>query len=226
MAQLDEPSVEAEKIPSAGAVGGDNQVGNSSVAIASSAATAVDPLTDALAALDRRDYATAQRLFEACGRKDAAAAIEDAWAALDRKDYATAQRLFEALGRKDAAAAQVKGSARATLAPPEPTASGPGSMVVSDSRAQQKLVPSPVEVIPFVDAAYRRTLPQAERAKARGLKLLLVGTGLVFFATCAASAFYGLPLNWTFATTKSRAIAGLASAVDVLLRGLWRRSRA
>src|SRR5208337_1638876 len=110
MAQLDEPSVEAEKIPSAGAIGGDNQVGNSSVAIASSAATAVDPLTDALAALDR-------------------------------KDYATAQRLFEALGRKDAAAAQVKGSARATLAPPEPTASGPGSMVVSDSRAQQKLVP-------------------------------------------------------------------------------------
>jgi len=215
MAQLDEPSVEAEKIPSAGAIGGDNQVGNSSVAIASSAATAVDPLTDALAALDRKDYATAQRLFEACGRKDAAAAIEDAWAALDRKDYATAQRLFEALGRKDAAAAQVKGSARATLAPPEPTASGPGSMVVSDSRAQQKLVPSPVEVIPFVDAAYRRTLPQAERAKARGLKLLLVGTGLVFFATCAASAFYGLPLNWTFATTKSRAIAGLASAVDV-----------
>jgi soluble lytic murein transglycosylase len=218
MAQLDEPSVEAEKIPSTGAIGGDNQVGNSSVAIASSAATAVDPLTDALAALDRRDYATAQRLFEACGRKDAAGAIEDAWAALDRKDYATAQRLFEALGRKDAAAAQVKGSARATLAPPEPTASGPGSMVVSDSRAQQKLVPSPVEVIPFVDAAYRRTLPQAERAKARGLKLLLVGTGLVFFATCAASAFYGLPLNWTFATTKSRAVAGLASAVDVLKR--------
>jgi len=217
MAQLDEPSVEAEKIPSAGAIGGDNQVGNSSVAIASSAARAVDPLTDALAALDRKDYATAQRLFEACGRKDAAAAIEDAWAALDRKDYATAQRLFEALGRKDAAAAQVKGSARATLAPPEPTASGPGSMVMSDSRAQQKLVPSPVEVIPFVDAAYRRTLPQAERAKARGLRLLLVGTGLVFFATCAASAFYGLPLNWTFAT-KSLAIAGLASAVDVLKR--------
>ena len=218
MAQLDGHSVEAEKIPSAGAIGGDNQVGNSSVAIASSAATAVDPLTDALAALDRRDYATAQRLFEACGRKDAAAAIEDAWAALDRKDYATAQRLFEALGRKDAPAAQVKGSARATLAPPEPTASGPGSMVVSDSRAQQKLVPSPVEVIPFVDAAYRRTLPQAEKAKARGLKLLLVGTGLVFFATCAASAFYGLPLNWTFATPKSQAIAGLASAVDVLKR--------
>ena len=128
MAQLDEPSVEAEKIPSAGAIGGDNQVGNSSVAIASSAATAVDPLTDALAALDRRDYATAQRLFEACGRKDAAAAIEDAWAALDRKDYATAQRLFEALGRKDAAAAQAKGSARADLLPPpEPTAaSGTG----------------------------------------------------------------------------------------------------
>ena len=99
-------------------IGGGNQVGNSLVAIASSAATAVDPLGDALAALDRKDYATAQRLFEACGRKDAAAAIENAWAALDRKDYATAQRLFEALGRKDAAAAQVKGSARPALARP------------------------------------------------------------------------------------------------------------
>ena len=47
------------------------------------------------------DHATAQRLFEACGRKDVAAAIEDARAALDRKEYATAQRLFEALGQKE-----------------------------------------------------------------------------------------------------------------------------
>ena len=63
-------------------------------------------------------------------------------------------------------------------------------MVVSDSRAQQKSVPSSVDLIPFVDAACR-TLPQTEKAKARALKLLLVGTGLVFFATCGASAFYG-----------------------------------
>jgi hypothetical protein len=62
-------------------------------------ATAADPLRDALAALDRRDYATAQRLFETCGQKDAAAAIEGAWAALDRRDYATAQRLFESLSQ-------------------------------------------------------------------------------------------------------------------------------
>ena len=100
IAELAEPSVEAEKISSAGGTGRDNQLGASSVAIASSAAAAVNPLGDALAALDRGDYATAQRLFEALGRKDAAEAIKDALAALDRKDYATAQGLFEALSLK------------------------------------------------------------------------------------------------------------------------------
>jgi hypothetical protein len=73
IAQLVELSVEAEKISSAAASSGDNQVGNSSVASASTEAAAVDPFGDALAALDRRDYATAQRLFEARGRKGAAA---------------------------------------------------------------------------------------------------------------------------------------------------------
>jgi hypothetical protein len=57
-------------------------------------AAAVDPLRDALAALDRRDYATAQRLFESLGRKEAATAIEDALAALGRKDYAGGSRAF------------------------------------------------------------------------------------------------------------------------------------
>src|SRR5260370_3929768 len=162
IAQLVEPSVEAEKFSSAGETGGDNQVGHSSPTIASSDAAAVDPLRDALAALDRRDYATAQRLFEALGRKDAAAAIEDALAALDRKDYATAQGLFEAIGNKGAAAALVKGSAPATPAPTKP------APIASDARgkAQQKPVTSPPKVIPFVDAAYRRPLPQADNAKA------------------------------------------------------------
>ena len=64
---------------------------------------------EASAALDDRDYATAQRLFAAVGRKDVAEAIKDALAALDRKDFAKAQGLFEALGQKGAAAAQVKG---------------------------------------------------------------------------------------------------------------------
>ena len=145
-----------------------------SVAIASSDGAAVDPLREALAALDDRDYATAQRLFAAIGRKDVAEAIKDALAALDRKDYATAQGLFEALGQKGAAAAQVKGSAPASPAPPKPAASAGGPMA-SDSRnkAQQKPVTSPLEVIPLADAAYRRPLPQAEKAKSRRLKPLL-----------------------------------------------------
>src|SRR5208337_4688718 len=65
MAQLVEPPVGAEKISSAAETGRDNQVGSSSVGIASSDTAAVSPLGHALAALDRRDYATAKRLFEA-----------------------------------------------------------------------------------------------------------------------------------------------------------------
>jgi hypothetical protein len=157
-------------------MGGDNHVGNSSIAIASSGTAAVDPLRDALGALDRRDYATAQRLFEA-------------------------------LGERGAAPSQVKGSASAALAalaPPEPAASAGGSMMVSDSRAQQKPAPSPVEVIPFVDAAYRRPLPQAEKAKSRHLRPILLGVGLVIIATCGAYVVYGLPPNRSFAATKSQ----------------------
>ena len=141
IAQLVEPSVGAEKNSSAGETGRDNQVGDSSVAIASFDAAAVDPLGNALAALDDRDYATAQRLFEAIGRKDAADAIKDALAALDRKDYATAQGLFEALGQKGAAAAQLKGSAPATPALPKPAASAGGPMA-SDSRNKAQQEPS------------------------------------------------------------------------------------
>ena len=185
--------------------------------VASFDGAAVDPLREALAALDDKDYATAQRLFAAIGRKDVAEAIKDALAALDRKDYATAQGLFEALGQKGAAAAQVKGSATASPASPKPAAWAGGSMA-SDSRnkARQKPVTSPFEVIPLADAAYRRPLPQAEKAKSRRLKPLLAGTGLVLFAIFGVSAIYGSPLNWTFPTMKSQAIAGLSSAADVL----------
>jgi hypothetical protein len=108
--QFVESSGEPEKISSAGAIGGDGQADNSSALIALSAATAADLLRDALAALDRRDYATAQRLFETCGRKDAAAAIEGAWAALGRRDYATAQQLFESLSQTSVAGSNVRDS--------------------------------------------------------------------------------------------------------------------
>ena len=77
-------------------------------------------------------------------------------------------------------------------------------------------VTSPLEVIPLADAAYRRLPPQAEKAKPRHLKPLLLGTGLVLFAVFGVSAIYGSPLNWTFPTTKSQAIAGLSSAADVV----------
>src|SRR5271165_49836 len=179
IARLVMPSVEAAKNSSAEETGRDNQVGDSSPAIASSDAAAVDPLRDALAALDRRDYAMAQRLFEALGRKDAAKAIGDALAALDRKDYATAQGLFEALGRKGAAAAQGKGLAPSTPARPKPAASA-GDRTASDSR-QRTSATSPHEVIPFVDAA-SRSLPRAEKAKARGLTPLLLGAGVAIIA--------------------------------------------
>ena len=170
-----------------------------------------------MAALDDRDYATARRLFAAIGRKDIAEAIKDALAALDRKDYATAQGLFEALGQKGAAAAQVKGSTPASPAAPKPAASA-GVPMTPDSRNEsgRKPVTSPLEVVPLADAAYRRPLPQAEKIKSRRLKPLLLGTGLVLFAIFGVSAIYGSPLNWTFPTTKSQAIAGLSSAADVV----------
>jgi hypothetical protein len=217
IAQPGEPSVEAEKNSPAGTTGRGHEVGDSAVAVASFDGAAVDPLREASAALDDRDYATAQRLFAAVGRKDIAEAIKDALAALDRKDFAKAQGLFEALGQKGAAAAQMKGTAAAGPAPSKPATSAGGPMA-SDARhkAQQKPVTSPFEVIPLAEAAYRRPPPQAEKAKSRRLKPLFLGTGLMLFAIFGASAIYGSPLNWTFPTTKSQAIAGLSSAADVL----------
>ena len=68
--QRDEPSIEAEKISSAEVIDGKKQTDNLSVTIASLGQAAIDPLMEAQSALHRRDYATAQRLFEACDRKD------------------------------------------------------------------------------------------------------------------------------------------------------------
>ncbi len=216
IAQRVEPSGKAEEISLALATGRDNRVGDPSEAIASSDVGPADPLEDALAALDRRDYATAQRLFETLGRKDAAKAIEDALAALDRKDYATAQGLFEAIGQKSAAAAKARGLAPATPARAKPAASA-GDRMASGSRGKTQQAPaiSPTEVIPFVDAA-SRPLPRAEKAKTRGLKSLLLVAGLAMFAILGASALYGSPLHWTFAAVKSQALAGLASAASAL----------
>ena len=225
IAQRAEPSIKAERNFFAGKIGRNHEIGDSPVAVASFDGAAVDPLREASAALDDRDYATAQRLFEAVGRKDVAEAIKDALAALDRKDFAKAQGLFEALSQKGAAAAQVKEaaaahvneSAPASPAPPKPATLAGGPMA-SDSwnKALQRPLTSAPEVVPLADAAYRRPPPQAEKAKSRRLKPLFLGAGLVAFAVFGVSAIYGSPLNWTIPVTKSQAIAGLSSGAQIL----------
>jgi hypothetical protein len=216
IAQVAEPSVEAGNNSPAGKTSRDHEIGGS-VAVAPFERAAVDPLKEASAALDDRDYATAQRLFAAIGRKDVAESIKDALAALDREDYPKAQGLFEALRQNGADAAQAKGSAPASPTPPEPAASAAGPTAsASPNKAQPRPVTSPFQVIPLADAAYRRPPPQPERTKSRRLKPLLLGTGLALFAILGVSAIYGSPLNWTFPTTKSQAVADLSSAADVL----------
>ena len=191
--------------------------GSSSTAAASFGGATVDALKEASAALEDRDYATAQRLFTAIGRNEVAETIKDALAALDREDYAKARRLFDALGQKGAAATQAKGPAPASPAPPTPAISA-AAPTASDSRneARQKPATSPLDVVPPLDAAYRRPLPQPERARSRRLKPLLLASGLAIVAIFGVSAIYGSPANWTFPATKSEAVAGLSSAAGVL----------
>ena len=215
LSQFVEFSGEPEKISSAGAINGDGQATNPSVAMALSVATAADPLRDALAALDRRDYATAQRLFETCGRKDAAAAIEGAWAALDRRDYATAQRLFELLSQANVSGPKARESGPVISAAPEVAASGAGSKVASNSEARRSLAPPSIDGVPFVDSASRLPLRHPENRTPRRQRSLLLGSGLLIFATCGAYAIYGSPQSWSFAAAKSQAMADLASAINV-----------
>ena len=209
VAQFGRSATEAEKNLTAGKAGGSPA--------APFAGASVDPLKEASAALEDRDYATAQRLFAATGRNDLAQAIRDALAALDRQDYAKAHGLFEALGQKSADAQQAKGSPSAGPAPPAPPTSAARS-TASETRNQTPPKPavSPLDVVPSMDAAYRRPPPQTEQAKSRGLRPLWLGTGLAIIAIFAVSAIYGSPLNWRLPTTKTGAVAGLASAANVL----------
>jgi soluble lytic murein transglycosylase len=210
--QRDEPSIEAEKIFSARMIDGKKQAGNLSVAIPSLAQAAVDPLMEARSALGRRDYATALQLFEACDRKDVVAAIEEAFLALDHRDYATALRLFEAVGQKGGAASEVNESGLATPAPPEPVALGASPISGYDSEAQLKPAASPAQVTPFVDVGFRLDLPQARKAKGRGLGQPLIGVGLALSMAFGAIAILGPPPNWRFAV--EHAIGVVASAVS------------
>ena len=153
----------------------------------------------------------AERLFEKAEPR--------AWwrlASFGPKEHATAQKLYRALGPKGVATPQVRGLAPAPPAPPELPALAGRPIVASDSVAQEMPLTWPPEVIPVADDAYRRPPPQVEKAKARGLTLPSIGTGLALFAACGAFAIYASPLNWTFAATKNQTIAGVAAVVDVL----------
>jgi len=165
---------------------------------ASSGPTASNSLADALTALDRRDYATASRLFAALGRRDAAEAIDNALAALDRKDFETAQGLFEA------------------LASAKPTAPG-GARPGSDSweAAGHRSVISLHGTAPLADAAPKHRAPRPEGPKRRGVRRALVGTGLAVLAIVGAYAA-GVRLSAALPDVKSQALAGLASAADLI----------
>jgi soluble lytic murein transglycosylase len=208
--QRDESSTEAEKISSAGAIDGRKQAGNLQVTIVGQAA--IDPLMEAWSALGRRDYATAQQLFEACDRKDLVAAIEEALLSLEHRDYATALRLFEALGQKSFASSEVQKSGLAILAPAEAVALQAGPISGFGSEAQLKPAASPARVIPFVDVRFRLDLPQTKKAERRGSRQPLIGVGLALSMAFGAIAILGPPPNWRFAV--EQAIGFVASAVS------------
>jgi hypothetical protein len=203
-----EPPVEAETISAPGESSGHNIVAGPPVALAPLDFAETDRLGDALSALDRKDYATAQRLFEALDRTDAAQAIRDALAALDRRDYAAAQGLFDALS--------LKGSAAAPARPAKPAASAAGPAAsASPDKASQKPGAPRIEEIRIEEPAYRRP-PRAEKTRVRSRKPILLGTALALFAVLGASVLRGAPSTWDFAAMKSQAIAGLGWAADVV----------
>ena len=211
----DAPGSDASPTPK-GETGRTLEVATSPEVATALTAAAGDPLEDALAALDRKDYATAQRLFEALGRKGTAAGIQDALAALERKDYASANRLFEALG-------QIGGGAPAKASAP----AIPAPAASARAADAEKAPPPKLEFIPRVEAAYARTRPTAEAPKRRSLAPAVMGTGLVLLLLAGGAAFYSPrlqstlarysgPLKPTLVLAKSEASAGLSSAAGAL----------
>ena len=160
-------------------------------------------LGEALAALDRRDYATARRLFEALGRKDAAEAIDSALAALDRKDYAAAQGLFEALA-----------SNRPSATIEEPSIPGEGERAEGE-RMSPPAVVAPVDpppaVIPPVETDVLRVAPPSAPAKKRGAFRLVAGLALLAFV---GAALYASERSGLFGWSRSRAVADLAAPAN------------
>jgi hypothetical protein len=181
--------------------------GAAPVAIEASAVAAETRLGDALAALDRRDYATAKRLFEAIGRKDAAEAIEKALAALDRKDYATAQGLFEALALPKGLTPHVASPAFA--AEPSPALAIP-------EKVGGKPVP-PLPVAPFVEPEHRGSAPRPGKGKRRS-RLLALAACLALLAIFGAA--WAARQNVSFTAAKSEGFAAFASAFGLLKQPL------
>jgi hypothetical protein len=184
-----EPSAEAEKKPSAGESGVGDPASSAPLAAAPSSAAADNPLERALAALDRRDYGTAKRLFESLGRKDAVEAIENALTALDRKDYPAAQALFEALALKPSASG----------------AAAPGA------RTEPELLTSS-EIVPVVNPVERPPVAQPVKAKKRGARRLAFAACLAVLALLGASYVYGWRGIGAFVPAKTPATASLAAA--------------
>ena len=164
--------------------------------IARSGAEAESQLGQALAALDRRDYATARRLFEALGRKDAAGAIENALTALDRGDYATAQGLFEA------------------LKPETPTVTTAPMASASRDKADPKPVAPPHAAIPSVEPSDRLPAPRAGTEKRRGSRMPLLAACLALLALVGVAAHYGVHRLGALVAPKSQAVAGVAPAAE------------
>ena len=107
----------------------------------------------------------AERLFEALGRKDAAAAIANALAALDRKDYATAQGLFQALGKTGPGVRRRADGGRRPRRPPSPRHRRWVRYRSGSAARRTETSNNAAQVIPLPDAAYRQSLPQAKKAK-------------------------------------------------------------
>jgi len=168
--------------------------------------TAGPSLGDALSALDRRDYATAKRLFETLGRNEAAEAIDTALAALDRKDYDVAQGLFEAL---------------ATLRPaaPDPAAHAPlAALPIEPPPLKEPALkePVPLALVPGLDPGDRQPPPRPARTEKRRPRRLLAAAAVLAVFSVAGAAALGARGDWTFAAAESDARAGLASAVDLV----------
>ena len=214
-AQLVESSGEPEKISSAGAINGDDQATNPSVAIALSAA----PRLILFGTRWRPSIAETMRQLSGFSRRAVGKTPPPLSKGHGRRSIAEIMRRlsgFSSCLARRMSAGQERGNPcqlfrrplrlrrqeRDRKWRPTPTLDG-------------VLAPPPIDGVPFVDSASRRPLSHPENGAPRRQRSLLLGSGLLIFATCGAYAIYGSPRSWSFAAAKSQAMAGLASAINV-----------